>query len=765
MPCILLQNADYQIFHINVWFDENDTKSKETQIKDQKRKKIEKLNDKLANESENSDQSEVDDEEIEKKNQNDFFIRTKSKKKVKFSDKNGSESSGSPLISDEDRSPLGSDDEEMIANEKGEQESDLESQSENSELENELFESDSEIIESENESIDSEKEPILESDEEDTKPKNQREKNDKELKEDIYGRLVDKKGNVVQTQKYVPPAQRLKTLMEQSNNENSVQLQRLQKQINGLFNRLSTSNIVSILNQIVQMVYSNQYTRYDIMETIYNLIDSSVIKPNCVTPHRLIVEHAALISALTTSVGVELGANMLQRLCQKLNKNLSDSTFFNVENKTFDNLVLFLSNLYHFKLFSSNLLIDLLSENLIELIGMNDKMEKIIDLILLILRSVGFCLRKDAPVQLKDLIIKLQSKINSIKSNQSNEEINNRLKFMIESINAIKNNDIRRLDTFDQQPIELIKRQMKNSFKEDQILLNISYKDLVNVEQTGRWWIVGSAWSNRELSNEKTSKKEEEKSTQQNVFSEKILKLAKEQRMNTDIRKAIFCIIVSAEDYTDAFMKLVKLSLKKQQEREIIYVIVHCALNEKKTNPYYSFLMQKFCEYDRRFRMTLQFHTWDKFKMLTGLKKQQISNFAAMYSHLIGTGAMSLSVLKNVEFGEMNKSLLQFLSQLFTTLLTKQSNDRIQEIFMKIASIKKLYQLRNAIKLFINHFMLTDKGKEIEVDDKFLKFSRNNQLNPFNSSVINTKIYKRMYANIPIFRFPLFYVTFEKINN
>lgn len=693
---------------MNAWLAEKEFESKEVKIKEDKRKKIDKLNQKLMNESENSDQSEIESEEEvdEERNKNDFFIKSNTKKKVKFSEPNESESSGSPLVSDEDRTPLGSDDEEMIDDNESVSDEDL-SESHDERISNsddDVSESDlddrSDISEIDEKNFESENSESLEQQEQNMNTANQRNKKNSELKEDIYGRLVDKKGNIVKTEKYVPPAQRLENLLKQSNSENSVQLQRLHKQINGLFNRLSTSNIVSILNQIVQMVYSNQYTRYDIMETIYNLIDNSIIKSNCMTPHRLIVEHAALISALTTSVGVELGANLLQRLCQKLNKNLSDPIYFNVENKTFDNLILFLSNLYHFKLFSSNLLIDLLSENLLELIDMDEKLEKIIDLILLILRSVGFSLRKDAPIQLKDLVIKLQSKINSLKNNQSNEEINNRLKFMIESINAIKNNDIRRLDTFDQQPIELIKKQMKNSFKEDQILLNISYKDLVNVEQTGRWWIVGSAWSNRELSIEKSTstKKEENKSVQDGMFSEKILKLAKEQRMNTDIRKAIFCIIISAEDYTDAFIKLVKLSLKKQQEREIIYVIFHCALNEKKSNPYYSFLMQKFCEYDRRFRMTLQFHTWDKVKMMSEMKSQQISNFATMYSHLIGTGAMSLSVLKNVEFGEMNKYLLQFLSELFSTLLTKQNNDQIQEIFMKIVSVKKLYQLRNAIK-------------------------------------------------------------------
>ena len=44
--------------------------------------------------------------------------------------------------------------------------------------------------------------------------------------------------------------------------------------------------------------------------------------------------------------------------------------------------------------------------------------------------------------------------------------------------------------------------------------------------------------------------------------------------------------------------------------------------------------------------MTLQFHTWDKFKQLTTMNNQKIKNFAYFYSHLIKEKSMSLSVLK-----------------------------------------------------------------------------------------------------------------------
>jgi nucleolar MIF4G domain-containing protein 1 len=167
-------------------------------------------------------------------------------------------------------------------------------------------------------------------------------------------------------------------------------------------------------------------------------------------------------------------------------------------------------------------------------------------------------------------------------------------------------------------------------------------------------------------------------------------------------------------------MKLVKLSLKKQQEREIMYVIFHCALNEKAYNPYYSYLLQKFCEYDRRFKMTLQFHTWDKFKLITSMTKQQLTNFAQTYVHLLSCGAMPMSVLKNVEFGEMDKSMLTFLRELFTSLFTKHTHEQLQELFMRIANVKKFNHLTNALKLFIVHFMLTDKGKSVEID-QYLK--------------------------------------------
>ena len=40
--------------------------------------------------------------------------------------------------------------------------------------------------------------------------------------------------------------------------------------------------------------------------------------------------------------------------------------------------------------------------------------------------------------------------------------------------------------------------------------------------------------------------------------SAKMLEFARKQRMNTDVRRNIFCTVMSSEDFLDAFEKLLK---------------------------------------------------------------------------------------------------------------------------------------------------------------------------------------------------------------
>lgn len=93
----------------------------------------------------------------------------------------------------------------------------------------------------------------------------------------------------------------------------------------------------------------------------------------------------------------------------------------------------------------------------------------------------------------------------------------------------------------------------------------------------GRWWLIGSGWS-RASSGVIGGAVEQDAPVNLNMneYDAKLLEVAKKQRMNTDVRRAIFCIVMGSEDYLDAFEKLVRLGLKNKQERDIVFVIIHC---------------------------------------------------------------------------------------------------------------------------------------------------------------------------------------------
>lgn len=58
-----------------------------------------------------------------------------------------------------------------------------------------------------------------------------------------------------------------------------------------------------------------------------------------------------------------------------------------------------------------------------------------------------------------------------------------------------------------------------------------------------------------------------------------LLKLAKKQGMNTDVRRSIFVVLMSSEDYVDACERLSHLKISDQQRPEVVRVLLHCLGN------------------------------------------------------------------------------------------------------------------------------------------------------------------------------------------
>jgi len=279
---------------------------------------------------------------------------------------------------------------------------------------------------------------------------------------------------------------------------------------------------------------------------------------------------------------------------------------------------------------------------------------------------------------------------------------------MLETMLALKNNDMRKIPGYDPEPVEKLRKLQRalvqSAGSGTDTRLRISWDGILSAEQTGRWWIVGSAWSGAPMIDNSQQKVLEKQPS--GTVSGKILELARKQRMNTDVRRNIFCTIMTSEDFLDAFEKLLKLGLKDQQEREIVHVLMDCCLQEKTFNPFYAFLAGKFCEHQRRFQMTFQFSIWDKFRDLENLPATNFSNLVHLVAHLLKTKSLPLSILKVVEFSELDKPRVHFLRKVLYILLMETEVEDLGSIFARVSDNPKLGLLREGLKLFISHFLL-----------------------------------------------------------
>lgn len=164
-----------------------------------------------------------------------------------------------------------------------------------------------------------------------------------------------------------------------------------------------------------------------------------------------------------------------------------------------------------------------------------------------------------------------------------------------------------------------------------------------------------------------------------------ILSVAKQQHMNTDIKKAVFQAIVGAEDYLQAFESVTRLGLKKQQEREIIKVLVQCCINEKKVfNKFYGLLAQRLCRYQpQSFRYSLKYTLWDYLKALDSYDVRQTANLARLYAMLMAKNDVPLHFLKVLDFGELSKPQQLFLFVLFDSIVEESSREELKIVFRK----------------------------------------------------------------------------------
>ncbi|KAK9374887.1 uncharacterized protein V1513DRAFT_444721 [Lipomyces chichibuensis] len=518
--------------------------------------------------------------------------------------------------------------------------------------------------------------------------------------------------------KYIPPSLRKKQL-EISTNESEEKI-KLRRQCQSLVNRLSEANIASIVNEFQQMFLNNSRQS---MSSIITSIVLDMTAQRAVILDNFVVAYGALIAALYKNNGVDFGAYFIQTLVENFDKHYCEAE----QGKECTNLIVLLSQLYTFQVVGCALIYDFIR------LFLRDITELHTELLLKLIQNSGSQLRHDDPASLKDIITMLHQAVQNIPS----VNLNPRTQFLIETVSSWKNNRLKQTSHITSESITRMRKYLGNIPKIMEPL-RVTLDDIRNVETKGKWWLVGAAWSGDNALT-KTTDLDVDVAAVKDILDTAEpdwLALARQQRMNTDVRRAIFVAIMGSEDYVDANDRLMKLKLKRAQEREIPRVILHCCGNEKDFNPFYVYVASLLCK-NHAMKKAFQFSLWEFLKQLDGslddeesghksdednhdirfmgraeeddekTKARKINNYAKFYSALVGEGGMTLDIFKSVNFLTCTEELQEFLVICFSSLF---SHIRVRSSRQKdrLAGEKALIQL--VIKVKNNAVLL--KGVE-----------------------------------------------------
>ena len=474
--------------------------------------------------------------------------------------------------------------------------------------------------------------------------------------------------------KYRPPSlrDRKDTLREDT--------QYLRRQIKGFLNRLSTSNLPSIVAEFGKL-YQNG-SRHQVSACILEMF-LEILSDPATLQDSFIILHCGFLAALYKTLGTDFGAQAIESfygnfsgLYVEQEAKLVDKT--ESTEKRLLNLVHTFAELYNFHIIASNLIFDLIR------LFLKTSSELNTELLLKLLRNCGQQLRQDDPTSLKSISVLLQERTASA------EELNLsvRTKFMIETIEELQKKRPRHnvaASTIASEHRVAMRRQLGALIKQSTRAaepLRIGLQDLQNADKVGKWWLVGSSFkdprrqdstsqadededdANEIKANGKkypNNKEDDQDSTDVSTtfdFSTNLAHLAQEQRMNTDIRRSIFIAIMSSTDYTDAYTRLKKLHLKKSQELEIPKILLRCTAVEQNYNPFYTLLARRLCE-DRKLRMAFQFGLWDLFKRMgEGAGGSDDDEYDEDDEDDEGTGDDTLSLRSLVNLGKVYGTLI-----------------------------------------------------------------------------------------------------------
>ncbi|KAI9892663.1 MAG: suppressor of glycerol defect [Vezdaea aestivalis] len=455
------------------------------------------------------------------------------------------------------------------------------------------------------------------------------------------------------TARYIPPSLRPKA---------SSETDQLQRQLKGLFNRLTNDNLHSIFSDISNIYRTNP--RQAVTGILVDLLMGHTSQESLLRKESLI-DHAGLVAVIYRDISVEAGAQIVENIVDtftaRYQRIVGDSVANDESQRqmagSLVNLMGLLSELGAFGVVGSQLLFDYVQLFVGEVNELNAK------LLVRIAEVTGPLLRNSSPTALKDIHKVFSSR--ALTKNRVTGPTTSAIDMLGRLREGKKRSDGSAAHAINVKRIvgEITAKTGRQSRAVPEPL-NVGLKDINDSDVRGRWWIVGAkfnesatapAESASTLPKEADSFDDHEESFLPHDITD-LHSLATAHRMNTSVRRSIFVALLSATDASDAHIRLSSLRLSKTQLPQVPAVLLHCCAKESSFNLYYAIIARRICsERAGKGKVGVERAIWDFIGRLEGndeeaVELKEIVHVGKSVGRLIAWGALRMDVLRRIKW-------------------------------------------------------------------------------------------------------------------
>ncbi|CAG8700107.1 12249_t:CDS:2 [Cetraspora pellucida] len=418
--------------------------------------------------------------------------------------------------------------------------------------------------------------------------------------------LVNTRGGGV----YIPPS-RLKLLQQKVTDKSSSEYQRitwdaLKKSINGLINKVNTSNIKNIVFELIN----------ENLIRGRGLFARSIMKAQAASPPFTPV-YAALIAIINTKLP-QVGELVLTRLIVQFRKayRRNDKTTC-LATTTF--IAHLCNHLVAHEIVALQILV-LLLEN-----PTSDSVEVAVGFI----RECGAHLAEVSPKANNDVFDRFRAILHEA-------NVEKRVQYMIEVLFQV------RKDKYKDNPpvapeLDLVK-------DDDQITHHLSLDDELDVEETLGIFNYDPDY----LANE-----EKYKEIKAQILVAKKMEIRDQTNTNLiNLRRTIYLTIKSSVDFEECCHKLMKLSIQEGQEMELCNMIIECCSQERTYEKFFGLIGERLAKINIVWAKAFEQCFVQYYETIHRYETNRLRNISKFFGHLLASDALSWQVFNVIKLTE-----------------------------------------------------------------------------------------------------------------